>query len=194
MSDNETLDHDDPYESPADEPDSFALIRRVIEIVETARPLPLSSSVRIEPGEVLEILDDAVARMPEEIRKARWLLKERNEFLAKVHAEGDLILDEARTRAARMVERQEIVRQARITATQTIQDSEDDARRRRHEAEDWCDRHLAKFEIQLGKVNTAVSEARNQLRSIPLADATPNTRTELASEEAANAFFDQDHG
>ena len=192
MTDHETSDQD-AYANPADEPDSFSLIRRVIEIMESARPLPLSSSVRVEPAEVLELLDDAVARMPEEIRKARWLLKERNEFLSKVHAEGDLILDEARTRAARMVERQEIVRQARITAAQTTQEAEDGARRRRHEAEDWCDRHLAKFEIQLGKVGGAVSEARDALRSIPLTEA-PVTEAELAAEEAANAFFDQDHG
>lgn len=180
-----------PYESEADEPDSFALLRRVIEIIENARPLPLSSSVRIEPGEVLDLLDDAVAKMPDEIRRARYMLRERKEFLGKVYAEGDLILDEARAQATRMVERQEIVRQSRIKAAEITQSAEDDARRRRFEAEDWCDRHLAKFEIQIGKISALVTDARNQLRSLPAPEVAP-TEAQLKADEAANAFFDQD--
>lgn len=186
-----TEEHEPPYESPADEPDSFQLLRRVIELIETARPLPLSSSVRIEPAEVLDLLDDAVARMPEEIRRARNLLRERKEFLEKVYTEGDLILDEARAQATRMVERQEIVRQARIKSQEVVTSAEDDARRRRFEAEDWCDRHLAKFEIQIGKISGLVTDARNQLRSLPAPDVAP-TEAQLKADEAANAFFDQD--
>jgi cell division septum initiation protein DivIVA len=90
-----------------DEIDAETLVRRVVEVVSNAKSVPLSSSVMVTKDEVLELLEDALERLPEELRQARWMLKEREEFLAKVAREGDDILEQARVRAERMVERQE---------------------------------------------------------------------------------------
>ena len=59
----------------SDAPDTETLVRRVIELIGNARPLPLSSSVRVEKEEVLELLDDALDRLPLELRQARFMLK-----------------------------------------------------------------------------------------------------------------------
>ncbi len=106
-----------------DAPDTESLLRRVIEIIEGTRALPLSSSVKLDnKEEVLELLDEACHRLPEETRQARWLLKERDEFLAKMQREGDDILQAARLQAERMVQRTEIVREAQATARRTVED------------------------------------------------------------------------
>ena len=89
--------------------DADTLLRRVVEIISNAKSMPLSNSVIISKDEVLELLEDAVGRLPDELRQARWMLKEREEFLAKVEREADEILDAARIRAERMVQRTEIV-------------------------------------------------------------------------------------
>src|SRR3954447_11279362 len=131
------------YEGSLDQPDAETLLRRVAELIANAKSLPLSTSVRIEKDELLELLEEAINRLPEELRQARWLLKEREEYLAKVQREGDDILEAARARAERMVQRTEIVRSAQATARRTIEDAQDEARRLRHEAEDYCDQKLA---------------------------------------------------
>jgi len=60
-----------------DGPDSEALVRRVIEIIESTRTLPLSSSVKLDNREeVLELLEEALERLPADLRQARWMLKE----------------------------------------------------------------------------------------------------------------------
>ena len=87
----------------------------------------------IAKDEVLELLDEALARLPEELRAARWLLKEREEFLARTRHEGDEILDQARSRAERMVQRTEVVKAAEHRACQIIDTAEAEARRLRHE-------------------------------------------------------------
>jgi hypothetical protein len=179
----------DPVFDTAGEHESVALLRHAIEIVETARPLPLSSSVRIEPGEVLEVLEQAVAKLPEELRHARWLLKEREEFLAKVQREGDAILDEARTRAERMVARQEIVRQAKITAQRTVEEADADARQKKRATEDWCDQHLARYEIVLDRMLKTVGAGRMKLRTVPLPESVPGDIDHDADE---TGFFDQE--
>ena len=92
-----------------DQPDSETLLRRVTDVIGNAKSMPLSSSVMISRDEVLELLEEAINRLPEQLRQARWLLKEREEFLNKVQAEADDILAAARLRAERMVQRTEIV-------------------------------------------------------------------------------------
>jgi hypothetical protein len=185
----------DYFESHDEEPagpstDVETLLHRVIDIVTNARPMPLSASVMINRDELLEILDEAIARMPEELRSARWLLKERDEFLAKVQREGDDILDAARVRAERMVERTEVVRTARHTARQVMEDADESARRLRHEAEDFCDQKLAQFEIVLDRTMRQVQAGRSRLSTVPLHGDEPESDEDLA----AAGFFDQDQG
>src|SRR5690606_32815932 len=123
-------------------PQSEALLRRVIELVEQARPMPLSSASMIDKEEVLDLLHEAIQRLPDELRAARWLLKEREEFLAKVRREGDEILELARSRAERMVQRTEVVRAAESRARQIVEEAASEARRMRNETDDYCDQKL----------------------------------------------------
>ena len=98
----------DPYRPPQIE----AILRQLREVVANARPMPLSASSMVNKDELLGLVDEAAARLPEELRAARWLLKEREEFLGKVRREGDEILELARTRTERLVQRTEVVRTA----------------------------------------------------------------------------------
>jgi vacuolar-type H+-ATPase subunit H len=128
------------------EPNAEVLLRRVTDIISNTRALPLSSSAKLDnKEEVLELLDEACERLPEELKQARWLLKERVDFLEKMQREGEDILEAARIRAERMVQRTEIVREAQHTARRTLEEAREEARRLRHEAEDYCDQKLAAF-------------------------------------------------
>ncbi|MDQ3575772.1 MAG: hypothetical protein M3404_12790, partial [Actinomycetota bacterium] len=147
--------------------DTETMLRRVIDVITNARPMPLSTTVRVERDEVLELLEEAVERLPGELREARWLLKERQEHLAKVEREGAEILDAARVRAERMVQRTEIVRSARHTATKAVEEARENARRLRLEAEDFCDQKLAAFEIVLERTAKMVQAGREKLRVTP---------------------------
>jgi vacuolar-type H+-ATPase subunit H len=120
------------------------------------------------------------------------MLKEREEFLAKVAREGDDILEAARVRAERMVERQEIVREARHTAQRLMDEAREEARRLRMEAEDYCDQKLAAFEIVLERTLKTARAGREKLSVTP----SPADRQDVAltdEAELSDAFFDQDH-
>ena len=64
-------------------PQAEAPFRQAIELIEQARPMPLSASSMISKDEVLAVLQAAAQALPEELRAARWLLKERQDFLAR---------------------------------------------------------------------------------------------------------------
>lgn len=176
---------------PAAITDSEQLLRRVADQIASAKTMPLSSSAMINREEVLELLETAASRLPEELRAARWMLRERDEFLAKTRREADDILDAARAQAERMVQRAEVVRAAEHRARQILDGANDEARRLRHEVEDFCDQRLAQFEIILEKVRTAVHQGRTKLTSTGgLPEPEPAAQAQAAGSEAV--FFDQD--
>jgi cell division septum initiation protein DivIVA len=159
------------------------------ELVETARMMPMSASVLVNRDEALSLLEDALELLPEELRRARWLLKERDEFLAASRRDADDLIESARVQATRMVERTEIAREARRTAQQVVDDAEADARRLRHEAEDFIDARLEAFEAVLGRTLESIQRGREKLQ----VDLGPlDLETDDGEHDEGPEIFDQD--
>ncbi|HEV3264261.1 MAG TPA: hypothetical protein VG014_01985 [Acidimicrobiales bacterium] len=187
-----------------EERDAETLVREALDMVLTAKAMPLSASVLISKEEVADVLQAALDRMPDEIREARWLLKEREEFIAEKNREADALLEEVRVQAERMVQRTEIVRQANHVAQRVLDDANEEARRLRHEAEDYADQKLASFEIVLDRTMKTVQAGREKLRVTPLppveigegGDTSLSSAADLdlggMSPDDPEGFFDQD--
>ena len=176
--------------------DAELYLRRVLDLVNAAPKMPLSSTVRLEKDEVVELLEEAVSRLPDELRQARWLLKEREEYLAKVQREADDILAAARERAERIVQRTELVREAQRLSRRILEEAQDEARRLRHEAEDYCDQKLAAFEIVLERTMKTVQAGREKLQVAPLSSPAPADAgiADADLDSSGEVFFDQDQG
>jgi hypothetical protein len=168
--------------------DADQLLRRAIDIIATAPTMPLSSSPRIDRDEIIELLEEALHRLPEEVRQARWMIKERQEFVAKTRREADELLEAARVQAERMVQRTEVVRAAEQRARQLNEAAEADARRLRLQTEDFLDQRLGSFEILLDRLNKTVQAGRQKL-SI---GAHREEHDETQHDDPSKGFFDQD--
>ncbi|MGA2208527.1 MAG: hypothetical protein ABSH30_02725 [Acidimicrobiales bacterium] len=171
------------------------VLDELIDIVATAKSVPLSSSVMVTRDEVLELLEAARDEFPEELRRARRLLKDREEVIAAARREAAEIIEDARVHAERMVQRTEIVRQAEHRAVRLVEDAEAEGRRLRHEAEDYIDQKLAGFEIVLDRTMKTVRSGRERLAAVP---EDPQSETEpdgflgLDGEADPDGLFDQD--
>lgn len=186
---------DDTFEQPAPVQarlgESEMILRQTIDIIVQAPSVPLSSSPRVNRDEIVELLQDALDRLPEEIRQARWMLKERQEFLDKTKREADEILGAARQQAERMVQRTEVVRAAEARARQVIDAADEETRRLKHETEDFLDQRLGSFEILLGRLQKTVHNGRERL-SIGDKVPPPEAEEPIKQQEDSAGFFDQD--
>ena len=184
----------DPYRPPQVE----AIFRQIRELVASARPMPLSSSSMVNQDELLAMVDEAISRLPEEVRAARWLLKEREEFLSKVRREGDEILELARARAERLVQRTEVVRNAETRARQMIEAAREETMRMRRQTEEYCDHKLASFEKVLVTTKDTVSAGRLRLQETELdrekqrMDIEESEAKESSDSHSQAFLFDQD--
>lgn len=196
---DDEYDDDEDFDSDFDDSDAYVkttngyvgdaeqLLRRAIDVIATAPTMPLSSSPRIDRDEIIELLEEALHRMPEELRQARWMIKERQAFVDKTRREAEELLEAARVQAERMVQRTEVVRAAEARARQLNEAAETDARRLRHETEDFLDQRLASFEILLDKLNRTVQAGRSRL-----AIGAAGEQDDAEIEDPTKGFFDQD--
>src|SRR5213080_2733546 len=81
--------------------DVLVLIDKLDDLVHNAKAVPLTDQVRIDREEIYDILDQMRATIPEEIKQARWIVKERQEMLAEAKRETDRLIQEAREQAVR---------------------------------------------------------------------------------------------
>lgn len=142
------------------------LIERIDElqvVIEEAKAVPLSSSAVINRDELLELLAQLKEEVPDEIRQARWMSRDRDELLARARKEADRIVAEAREQRDRLLSRTEIVHAAQREAERINEEAKEKATRMRAEAEDYIDQKLAGFEILLNKTLATVARGREQL-------------------------------
>lgn len=143
------------------------LIERIDELqvlIEEAKSVPLSSSAVVNREEILELLAQLKEEVPDEIRQARWMSRDRDELLARARKEAERVIAEAQGQRDRLLSRTEIVHAAGRDAERITDEAKESAARIRLEAEDYVDQKLAAFEILLNKTLATVARGREQLR------------------------------
>jgi len=143
--------------------DLTARLQQLEDLVREAKSMPLSSSALVNRDEVLELIQEMKETLPEEIKQARWVVKDREELLGKARAEGERIVEEAREDQLRMARKEEVVSRAKEEADRIVAEADEEGRRIRLESEDYVDAKLAQFEIALRKIQ---DEARSSARQV----------------------------
>ena len=144
--------------------DVLVLIDKLDDIIHNARSVPLTDSVMIDREEIYDILDQMRSTIPEEIKQARWIVKERQEMLAEAKQEAERLLSDAQERADRLASETEVVRLAERNAQQIQEEAREREREIRLGAEDYADEVLGNLELNLDKFLAAVRRGRERLQ------------------------------
>ena len=172
------------------------LIERIEELqvlIEEAKAVPLSSSAVINREEFLDLLAQLKQEVPEEIRQARWMSRDRDELLGRARKEAERIIAEAREQRDRLLSRTEIVHAAQREADKINDEAKERASKMQLEAEDYIDQKLAAFEILLDKTMKTVGKGREQLRGSRNTGQVPEDLSGAGGAPAtASAPFDAD--
>ncbi|PFG37791.1 hypothetical protein ATL41_2567 [Flavimobilis soli] len=143
--------------------DPIALLDALTDVVHAARAMPMSASVLVNRAEVLDLVEQIRASLPEQLSRADEVLSEADGRLADAEEQAERIIAAARARAAQLVTQEQVAVQAQAHAHEIVERAQEESARLRHEADDYCDRRLAEFEIDLGKVLTQVQAGRARL-------------------------------
>jgi cell division septum initiation protein DivIVA len=144
--------------------DVLVLIDKLDDLIHNARSVPLTDSVMLDREEIYDLLDQMRSTIPEEIKQARWIVKERQEMLAEAKTEAERIQADAQEKAEQMASETEVVRLAERNAQKIVEDAHDREREIRLGAEDYADEVLNNLEVNLEKFLAAVRRGRERLQ------------------------------
>ena len=143
--------------------DSVEKLTSAITMVEEARGVPLSASCVVHRGEMLEILDEARAALPNDLEDAEAIISSRDSIIEDGRISADTLVANAREEVARMVEQTSIVQAARDEAKKILGDAREEAEQERAQVEEYIDGRLATLEVILNKTMDAVARGRDRL-------------------------------
>jgi hypothetical protein len=143
--------------------DSVEKLTSAITMVEEARGVPLSASCVVHRGEMLEILDEARAALPNDLEDAEAIISSRDSIIEDGRISADALVANAREEVARMVEQTSIVQAARDEAKKILDDVRTIAEEERAQVEEYIDGRLATLEVILNKTMDAVARGRDRL-------------------------------
>jgi vacuolar-type H+-ATPase subunit H len=135
-------------------------IQQLEELIMEAKSMPLSTSVLVNREEALELVQEMRAALPEEIKQARWVVKDREQLLTKARKDAEGIIQEALEEQGRLVAQEEVVKQSVREAERILDEARGQARQIRNEAEDYMDQKLAAFEATLTRTLEQIAEIR----------------------------------
>lgn len=151
------------------------LIEMLYSMVTAAWGIPLGNEkCVVERDKVLELLDEIKAQLPTELSEAKRLMNARNEFILNAKKEADSIKKVAEDQAKRMVDEEEILKQAKQRAADILASAENKSRELRRVANEYADDTLRRTEEAIGEAFDEVRQSRARFRNAAMQN-TSNT-------------------
>ncbi len=163
MSDDLDLGQQDDMPVPATTGQLLELVDELIIAVEGARTVPLSGNVMLDRERLLDMLYRLRDDLPEEMRAARWMVRERESFVARTNEKAREMLERARVRSDELVSESYIVKEAVDEANALVRHAEGEATRIRLEAEDYSEQAFESTETVLTDLLGQVRRFRAEL-------------------------------
>lgn len=140
-----------------------AKLAEATEVVENARAMPMSASCVVNRNDLLAMLADLEALLPDTISKAQAVLQNKQGVVDEGHREAEQIIAAANLERRRLTEATEVYVEATAEAEGILEEARLSAEAMRAEVEDYVDAKLANFEIVLTKTLSAVERGRQKL-------------------------------
>jgi hypothetical protein len=165
------------------------MVADLVQIVETAKAVPMSASCVINRAEVLEILHELAAGVSEELAESRRLVAERDEVIARARRDAAEHIEAARRERGSMLSGTEMGREAERIRHAALEE----ARQIREDADNYVDDKLANFEVVLTKTLQAVGRGRAKMAGKdPMSELGQHIAEQDAVEAATRPDYEYD--
>ncbi|MGF7185120.1 cell division septum initiation protein DivIVA [Desulfitispora alkaliphila] len=131
--------------------------------IESGTKIPITGKVLIDEEVILDYLDQLRAILPEEVKQAQWIRKERERIFQDAQAEAEKILEEAKTYVMKKASQDEIVKKAQEKAENILREAELSSKEMEEKANQYAYDVLKRLETNLERATQAIKEGQKQL-------------------------------
>ena len=142
------------------------ILEQIDDMLDAAWSMPLSGGKIVVDGEKMrDMIDGVRAALPNEIRQARAIVKDRADIIDTAKKEAEGIIRNAEERRAQIISHEEVVRLAQERANEIQAQTQKRARDMRRTAQEFTDDVLRRTEETLTQQVAQVRQARQSLRN-----------------------------
>lgn len=149
--------------TPADVGELQDTVDDLLVHIHEAKAVPLSGNVLVDREMFLGLLEKLRSELPDELRAARWMVREREAFISRTNEKAREIIEKARAEADELVSESNITKEAVEEANILVRRAEGESRRMRLETEDDIEKKLQEAENLLSRLLSTVKNSRNEL-------------------------------
>ncbi|MBM7856197.1 vacuolar-type H+-ATPase subunit H [Desulfohalotomaculum tongense] len=142
------------------------ILNELEELIEESPKVPLSKRVMVDENKILDYIDRIRTTLPDEVRQAKLLIKEREKVINESRREAQQLLENAQRQIEKKANESEVVEMAQNKAKEIIQQAEKIAREIRLGARDYADEILQKMENDLSKLTKQIKAGREELQKM----------------------------
>jgi len=125
------------------------LLEYLQDLVENSPKVPMSGKVMIDKREIVEVIDQIINYMPDQFKKAEWVMNERERILNEAKKEYDSVRKETITMMRQNVENHDIVKEAKVRSQEIITSAQRDAKAIRLGSRDYSDEILTQLDKEI---------------------------------------------
>jgi cell division septum initiation protein DivIVA len=127
------------------------LIDRLETMVTNARRMPITGKLLMDEQELADLIDQMRTVIPEEIKQARKILRERDSIISEAQHQADEVLRTAHEQAEMLLDEQGLLAEAQARANQYMEQIEQEAQQRIQGADDYARQVLTQLRDQLAR-------------------------------------------
>lgn len=125
------------------------LLEYLQDMVENASKVPVTGKVIVDKREVMEIVEQIINYLPDQFKKAQWVMNERERILGEAQKEYETIKAETMEMLKKNIENHDVVKEAKVRAQEIVQAAQRDAKQMRLGARDYADEILSQLEREV---------------------------------------------
>ncbi|MFM9443452.1 DivIVA domain-containing protein [Streptomyces acidiscabies] len=135
----------------------------IVAAVSGARSMPMSASCVVNRADLLALLEEVRAALPDSLAQAEELIGGRDQMVDQARQEAERIITTAHAERGSLISGTEVARRSQAEADRILAEARREAEEVRAEADEYVDSKLANFEVVLTKTLGSVGRGRERL-------------------------------
>ena len=125
------------------------LLEYLQDLIENSPKVPISGKTMVDRKEILDVIDQIINYLPDQFKKAQWVMNERERILSEAKKEYDSVKKETMEMMRQNVENHDVVREAKVRAQEIVASAKRDAKAIRLGSRDYSDEILTELDREL---------------------------------------------
>ncbi|GAB6170016.1 hypothetical protein JCM1393_24760 [Clostridium carnis] len=125
------------------------LLEYLQELIDTAPKVPITGKTVIDKKEFMEVIDQIINYLPDQFKKAQWVMTEKDRILEDAQKEYENVKRETMEIMKQNIENHDIVKEAKLRANEIIALAQRDAKAIRIGSREYSTEILAQLDREL---------------------------------------------